>query len=585
MPDEPLRFQGDDDQFAGLVLRYLDGVTTAEEHETLTAELKAADRPQRRDLFVALCRQRGILAEALGAQGVIESLQDRTGAPPSRRRRSARFPRTGPRASGRAYGIAAAVAAGFLVVLILWSIGPNTRKRPQVTPRPEPQARVEPAPEIRPEPIVKPKPAPIRPTSLPRQTPPAPPKLPAPRISPEAPPAPKKPAPPPPKPDPTPKLLPAPRPTTTSVTVARAERVTGDVHVLAGTSATPLKTGVQITAGQGIRTLGVQATASLVYPDKSRMELGGDTTVLHLETARGKSALLSSGVITVKASKQPEGRPMILSTPHAEVRVLGTEFTLRVTPSSTRLDVAEGRVRLTRKSDGASVEVESGHFTVAGPSAPLAVSARPGSKPPILLVAGTLALSPGDRAVKARLEKLGHSVVVKDDAGFAASDAVGMALVILSSTSGSTTIGRSFRSLAVPVMTWEAWLYDDLGMTGPSRLKDYGNLPGDQSEIVILSPTHPMAAGRSRKVAVSSPHLLMWGRPNANALVIAVLAKDVNKAALFGYERGARMPGGLAAPARRVGFFLPDNTPDVLTDDGWALFDAAVTWGASRRTR
>jgi hypothetical protein len=41
------------------------------------------------------------------------------------------------------------------------------------------------------------------------------------------------------------------------------------------------------------------------------------------------------------------------------------------------------------------------------------------------------------------------------------------------------------------------------------------------------------------------------------------------------------MPG-LAAPGRRVGFFLEDATAASLTTEGGALLDAAVRWATGR---
>src|SRR5437762_499018 len=66
MPD--LRFPGDDDAFAALVLRFLDAATTHDEEAALNAELGDSGRPARRDLYVSLCRQRGVLAEAMTAK-------------------------------------------------------------------------------------------------------------------------------------------------------------------------------------------------------------------------------------------------------------------------------------------------------------------------------------------------------------------------------------------------------------------------------------------------------------------------------------------------------------------------------------
>ena len=41
------------------------------------------------------------------------------------------------------------------------------------------------------------------------------------------------------------------------------------------------------------------------------------------------------------------------------------------------------------------------------------------------------------------------------------------------------------------------------------------------------------------------------------------------------------MPG-LAAPGRRVGFFLQDTTAAALTTAGLTLFDAAVRWATGQ---
>jgi hypothetical protein len=63
MPEH--RLTGDDDAFAALVLRFLDGATTTEEDAILNAELGDPRNDARRELYVALCRQRGQMREAL----------------------------------------------------------------------------------------------------------------------------------------------------------------------------------------------------------------------------------------------------------------------------------------------------------------------------------------------------------------------------------------------------------------------------------------------------------------------------------------------------------------------------------------
>jgi hypothetical protein len=63
---------------------------------------------------------------------------------------------------------------------------------------------------------------------------------------------------------------------------------------------------------------------------------------------------------------------MILKTPQAEARVIGTRFALSVTTNSTRLDVTEGKVRFTRDSDSKFVKVSTGHYAIAAADSQLA---------------------------------------------------------------------------------------------------------------------------------------------------------------------------------------------------------------------
>ena len=74
---------------------------------------------------------------------------------------------------------------------------------------------------------------------------------------------------------------------------------------------------------------------------------------------------------------------------------------------------------------------------------------------------------------------------------------------------------------------------------------------------------------------------MSWGVPNANAIRVASLVGQSARVAVLGYETGQRMPE-LVAPARRVGLFLSDQSASVLSNEGFALFDAAIAWALSR---
>jgi hypothetical protein len=76
----------------------------------------------------------------------------------------------------------------------------------------------------------------------------------------------------------------------------------------------------------------------------------------------GRILLLQNG--TIQASVAPQGRwqPLTIQTPDARARVVGTRFTISTKPGSTRLDVLEGTVRLTKtlEAEHAEILVEAG---------------------------------------------------------------------------------------------------------------------------------------------------------------------------------------------------------------------------------
>ena len=74
-----------------------------------------------------------------------------------------------------------------------------------------------------------------------------------------------------------------------------------------------------------------------------------------------------------------------------------------------------------------------------------------------------------------------------------------------------------------------------------------------------------------------------WGKPGLGATLIATLYGHPEKAAIFGYEQGATMDYESLAPARRVMFFLDNETFPNLSNAGLKLFDAAVDWAMGSR--
>jgi hypothetical protein len=146
------------------------------------------------------------------------------------------------------------------------------------------------------------------------------------------------------------------------VAVATLERVEGDVQLVTRQGRAPARAGMPILADQGLQTTGKGSLAVFRYLDGTRIELGPDSLTERLAL---RAVPLTRGMLAATVGRQPPGSPVVFATPHAEATVLGTRLSLLVGPASTRLEVREGKVRLRRLDDSASVEVTAGHFAVA----------------------------------------------------------------------------------------------------------------------------------------------------------------------------------------------------------------------------
>jgi hypothetical protein len=320
------------------ILAYLDGSASPTEMIELEGVLEV-DRSAR-DRFARLCEQDGALRQILQVP-----------APRAKTRRGLLRPGTGPAVPWTAIVLA---AAALLFALVLWaalSSDPEPRTPKFARPRPLPVEVPDPAPKIEPPP-------------------PPPPVAPAPKkvepkvdfVVPKPEPTPEPKPEPPPKPEPAPPPPPAPKVTEAVVIVAQLEKPKG--QVLAGKDSTPAADGFSLPAGAGVQTVGPESAVQ-IRMETTIIELGGDTRIAQITNGAGKKLVLDLGTVTAQVSKQPAGQPLVFLTPHAEARVLGTKLTLAVSAAETRLEVREGRVRLTRLSDNSSTEVTAGQFAVA----------------------------------------------------------------------------------------------------------------------------------------------------------------------------------------------------------------------------
>ena len=194
----------------------------------------------------------------------------------------------------------------------------------------------------------------------------------------------------------------------------------------------------------------------------------------------------------------------------------------------------------------------------------------------VFFIVGSVSLSPADGAIQKRLSDRGLDVALVDDGEVAGVDVTGAALVVISKTARTAAVGARFRTSPQPVMLWDQLLYDEMGMV--DAIDGRGGVTPNMRNVRIDAQGNPLAAGmRGQPAVLMNFGDMGWGMPGSSATVIASLPGQVNQAAIFCYETGARM-AALNAPARRLGFFLTETSATDLTPEGWALFESALTW-------
>jgi len=151
-----------------------------------------------------------------------------------------------------------------------------------------------------------------------------------------------------------------------------------DASIERGTEFVPAVNGMALRPNDVLR-VGTNASATIAFgTEKTRLELTGGTELKLASLTRGKRFALLAGVVEASVARQRPFHPMILTTPQAEARVVGTRFTLTASPTATRLDVTEGTVRFTRISDEKFVRVGAGDYAVATMNSELAALPKTG---------------------------------------------------------------------------------------------------------------------------------------------------------------------------------------------------------------
>ncbi|MGA2066595.1 MAG: FecR domain-containing protein [Thermoguttaceae bacterium] len=149
---------------------------------------------------------------------------------------------------------------------------------------------------------------------------------------------------------------------------ARLESLQGDVTIvgLAGNHIAAQLDQV-LFPGQQIQTGDEGSFATLRYADGTRLELNAATRLELVPAAGargGKHLKLIGGLLDAEVAPQADASPMIISTPQAEIRVVGTKFLSSVSEQFTRIEMQRGQVQVQNHRGGRSIDVSAGQVAV-----------------------------------------------------------------------------------------------------------------------------------------------------------------------------------------------------------------------------
>ena len=207
---------------------------------------------------------------------------------------------------------------------------------------------------------------------------------------------------------------------------------------------------------------------------------------------------------------------------------------------------------------------------------------------------------------------LGHRVtMMPDDTDAAEMQAAADAadLIIIPESVLSNFVGDKLIATSTPVINMEAFLQDSFQFvdpngvtvdpgspeggaggtvenpTGEVRVGHFGAIDGE-TDIVIVNPSHPLAAGLTGRVTVySRPAEINWASNEVLASgvqSVAALPDYPEAQTIYFVLPGDALFDGSPSPNLRISLFTENNndigTYHRMTEDGHRLFDAAINW-------
>lgn len=151
------------------------------------------------------------------------------------------------------------------------------------------------------------------------------------------------------------------------VVIARVDSVNGQVLIGDRFGSGPrraIRGKSDLRSDDVLKTVGTEGFAVVRFDDGSIIAVAGETELTCSVVDSQKLLRVDGGDIMAQVAPQPE-KPMVIETPTAEAKVVGTRLSLFASIALTELAVLEGHVQLRRLLDNQTIEVKKGQCAVA----------------------------------------------------------------------------------------------------------------------------------------------------------------------------------------------------------------------------
>jgi hypothetical protein len=133
----------------------------------------------------------------------------------------------------------------------------------------------------------------------------------------------------------------------------------------------PLKENLPILLGDRLETGGAAQVNVRYAAEETTLEVGPETAAAFGEENGAKRIALDRGNLKADVAPQPQGKPLVFTTPQATAEVLGTRLVLSSHDDASTLAVTHGKVMLGGRQTQKKVLVSTGEYAVAGGHEPL----------------------------------------------------------------------------------------------------------------------------------------------------------------------------------------------------------------------